>query len=60
MENVLLLLNEWWRNNIISKEKAKEYRRKVFDEIKETYFRYRQVIILTGLRRLVNQLYYTN
>ena len=52
MEEVLLLLNEWWRNNFISKEKAKEYRRKVFDEIRKTYFQYRQVIILTGLRRV--------
>lgn len=52
MEEVLLLLNEWWRTTTISKEKAKQYRRKIFDEIKKTYFQYKQIIVLTGLRRV--------
>ncbi len=52
MEDVLLLLNEWWRTATISKEKAKQYRRKIFGEIKKTYFQYKQVVVLTGLRRV--------
>ncbi|MGB9760280.1 MAG: ATP-binding protein [Thermoproteota archaeon] len=52
MEDVLLLLNEWWRTATISKEKAKQYRRKIFGEIKKTYFQYKQIVVLTGLRRV--------
>ncbi len=48
----MLLLNEWWRTATISKEKAKQYRRKIFGEIKKTYFQYKQVVVLTGLRRV--------
>ncbi|MGB9677936.1 MAG: ATP-binding protein [Candidatus Ratteibacteria bacterium] len=52
MEEILLLLNEWWESGSIAKDKAKEYRRKIFEEIKETYFNYRLILILTGLRRV--------
>lgn len=49
---ILTLINEWWESGSISKEKAKEYRRKVFKNIKETFFNYRQIMVLNGLRRV--------
>lgn len=49
---ILTLLNEWWVSGSISKEKAKEYKRKVFKNIKETFFNYKQIFILNGLRRV--------
>ncbi len=52
MKEILITLNEWWETGKISKEKAKEYRRKIFAQIKETYFNYKQILILTGLRRV--------
>lgn len=52
MKELLLTLNEWWENEKISEEKAKSYRRKIFEEIKNAYFGYRQIIILSGLRRV--------
>ena len=30
---ILTILNEWWDNSKISKDKAKDYKRKIFDEI---------------------------
>jgi len=52
MEDLLIDLNEWWKEKTISKEKAKEYKRRVFEKIKKTFFEYRQILILTGLRRV--------
>ena len=52
MEELLLLSNEWWREGSISKDKAKQYKRKIFSTLKDTFFKYRQVIVLTGLRRV--------
>lgn len=52
MKEVLIILNEWWETNEISKEKAKKYKRKVFEEIKKTSFKYKQILVLTGLRRV--------
>jgi len=52
MRDILLLLNEWWETGKISKEKAKEYRRKVFPNVKETFLKYRQILVLNGLRRV--------
>jgi len=52
MEDLLIDLNEWWKEKTISKEKAKEYKRKVFEKIKKTFFEYKQILILTGLRRV--------
>ncbi len=48
----LLIQNEWWETGKISKGKALPYRRKVFKEIKKTFLSYRQIFILTGLRRV--------
>ncbi len=52
MKEILIIFNEWWETNKISKEKAKKYKRKIFKTIKETFFNYNQVLILTGLRRV--------
>jgi len=52
MKELLITLNEWWETGTISKEKAKEYKRKIFNEIKETFFNYKQILVLVGLRRV--------
>lgn len=52
MKELLITLNEWWETNAISKEKARVYRRKIFDDIKKTFLEYRQISVLTGLRRV--------
>ncbi len=51
IKDILLLNNTWWKTGTISKEKAKEYLRFIFKEIKDLV-KYRQIIILTGLRRV--------
>ena len=48
----LIIQNEWWERGEINKQKAKPYRRKIFKKIKEIFFNYRQILILTGLRRV--------
>jgi predicted AAA+ superfamily ATPase len=49
---ILLILNEWWESQSIASSKAKEYKRKIFRDIKETFFNYKQILILNGLRRV--------
>lgn len=51
MKELLRLANEWWTSKAISEEKAKPYRRKQFKELLDL-LEYRQVVILTGLRRV--------
>ncbi len=48
----LPLFNEWWDTGTISREKAKEYHRQAFSRIQETFSGYRQILLLTGLRRI--------
>lgn len=52
MEELLLISNEWWTEKSISEEKAKEYKRKIFSSIEDIFFNYKQITILTGLRRV--------
>ena len=52
MRELLIILNEWWETHTISEEKAKKYRRKIFKNIKDTFFSYKQILVLTGLRRV--------
>ena len=47
----LLIQNEWWERGEISKEKAKVYHRKVYKKALDTFSKYRQILVLTGLRR---------
>ncbi len=49
--DTIRLLNPWWEGEIISEELAKQYKRSFFDEIQELK-KYKQIIILTGLRRV--------
>lgn len=51
LEDAVRLANEWWLGGTISAEKARPYRREVFGEIEELAG-YRQVVVLTGLRRV--------
>lgn len=52
MMYLLPLLNEWWEKGSVSREKAPPYRRKIFKNIWDTFSSYRQVLVLSGLRRV--------
>ena len=47
----LLIQNEWWEKGEISKDKAKVYHRKVYEKALDTFSKYRQILVLAGLRR---------
>ena len=49
--DTIKLLNPWWDDERVSEELAKKYTRDFFDKIQELK-KYRQIIILTGLRRV--------
>ncbi len=48
----LKLLNDWWISGKVKKELVKEYRRPVFEEVYNKLTKYKEVIVLTGLRRV--------
>jgi predicted AAA+ superfamily ATPase len=52
MEEFLSLINSWWREGKISEEKALPYKRKIFEAVLKTFNEYRQILILSGLRRV--------
>lgn len=52
LKDILGILNEWWIREKISEEKAKPYKRTIFDELKDLLLNYRQIVALTGLRRV--------
>jgi predicted AAA+ superfamily ATPase len=49
---ILTELNEWWYTGEISSNLAKPYRRKVFNDVLKLFRSHRQIILLTGLRRV--------
>lgn len=51
IKDTLNLLNPWWKNDKISEELNRPYKRNFFDKIKG-FQRYRQIIIVSGLRRV--------
>lgn len=51
LKEILDMLNPWWRENTISDELAKPYKRKTFPKVLETSG-YKQIVILAGLRRV--------
>ncbi|TDA31554.1 MAG: hypothetical protein DSO04_03815 [Hadesarchaea archaeon] len=51
IEEKLVLLNEWWQSGEVGTDRLKEYRRESFQKVKGL-LPYRQVTILTGLRRV--------
>jgi predicted AAA+ superfamily ATPase len=52
ISDTLLLLNDWWKSGKVSEDLAKPYKRKAFAEALRLFTHYRQVVILTGLRRV--------
>lgn len=51
IKDTMKLLNPWWEGERVSDELAKQYKRSFFDKIQE-FKKYKQIIILTGLRRV--------
>jgi len=51
IKDTLNLLNPWWKNDEISEELNRPYKRNFFDKIKG-FQKYRQIIIVSGLRRV--------
>jgi len=49
-EDLLILLNEWWKNGKVG-SRLKEYKRELFYEAIKL-LEYRQILIITGLRRV--------
>jgi len=49
LEEIIKLLNPWWKDGSVSKELAKPYKRRVFNKILDE-LDYRQIVILSGLR----------
>lgn len=52
IENEITILNDWWKSGSISGELAKGYKRKVFVEFKRLFKSHREVLVLSGLRRV--------
>jgi predicted AAA+ superfamily ATPase len=52
MEEFLSLINSWWKDGKISEEKALPYKREIFEDVLNTFNEYRQILILSGLRRV--------
>jgi len=50
--DALTLLNEWWKSGVVSENLAKAYKRKVFDEAWGLLNKHRQLLLITGLRRV--------
>ncbi len=51
ISDTINLLNPWWKGERVSEELAKQYERSFLDKIQE-FKKYKQIIILTGLRRV--------
>ncbi|MBN2517796.1 MAG: ATP-binding protein [Candidatus Altiarchaeota archaeon] len=51
IKEILELLNPWWKDNKISGELAKPYKRKAFSGVLKL-LGYRQIVVLSGLRRV--------
>ena len=52
IDEALILLNGWWKSGRVKIELAKEYRRPVLEEAYKLIKTYKEVVILTGLRRV--------
>src|SRR3989338_6113364 len=51
IKDIINLLNPWWLGDPISEKLAMPYKRYFFNEIEE-FEKYRQIVILSGLRRV--------
>ncbi len=52
IEEALNLLNGWWKSGRVKAELAKEYKRLAFGEAYKLLQNYKEIIVLTGLRRV--------
>ena len=52
IDEALSLLNDWWKSGKVKTELAKKYKRPIFEEAYKLLEKYKEVIILTGLRRV--------
>ncbi len=52
IKEALQLLNGWWTSNMVSGDLTMDYRRPAFEEAYGLLTGYKEVIILTGLRRI--------
>jgi hypothetical protein len=52
IEETLRLLNSWWISGKIREDLAKSYKRQAFEEAHSLLTKYKEVIVLTGLRRV--------
>ena len=52
IDEALIILNGWWKSGRVKAELSKEYRRPVLEEVYKLIDRYKEVVILTGLRRV--------
>ena len=52
ISEALALLNNWWVTGKTDKELSKEYRREAFDDVYGKATKYKEIVILTGLRRV--------
>lgn len=51
LKEIVELLNPWWKQNSVSKELSKPYKRHIFPKLFDL-ISYKQIIILSGLRRV--------
>ena len=49
---ILRLLNGWWTTGIVSENLARKFKRKSFKDALSILTNYRQILVLTGLRRV--------
>ncbi len=52
IDEALRLLNDWWKSGKVKTELAKRYKRPIFEEANKLLEKYKEVVILTGLRRV--------
>ena len=52
IEESLKLLNNWWFTGKVKKELAKDFKRYAYAEVNRLLRQYKEVIMLTGLRRV--------
>ncbi|WP_337860205.1 ATP-binding protein [Ferroplasma sp.] len=51
-EETLILLNNWWYNSKVNQELIQNHKRNIYKQIYQDIINYREIIVLTGLRRV--------
>lgn len=52
IDEALRILNDWWKSGKVKTELTKSYKRPIFEEAYRLLEKYKEVVILTGLRRV--------